>query len=63
MSSAAYAVNVSKSKDCGPNQTGSDVDPHFLRSTHLPANNVSKYFAAEYLSRCIFADTIWVNIV
>ena len=29
MSSAAYMTDVSKSKQCGPNQTAPDLDPLF----------------------------------
>ena len=33
MSSAVYQTDVSKSKQCGPNQTAPDMDPLCLRST------------------------------
>ena len=42
MSSAAYMTNVSKRKQCGPDQTDSDLDPHCL-PFHIHVNNVSKY--------------------
>ena len=57
MSSATYMTDVSKGKQCGPNQTAPLLEPLFLRSTRSKVNNVSKY------SRYIFGWPIWVNIV
>ena len=47
MSSAAYMTDISKSKQCGPNQTAPDLDPLSLPSTNSLVINVSTIFAAD----------------